>query len=113
MDKSLESRWSLSKVMEDAREAIMAETNLVKERQAMDAFRAFLNRETFDGEGRVVVPETFDAVSTEKVLVMEELQGITLSKFLTEEEQKKDARDKIAGSNNKGMHWPEKQTKTK
>jgi len=102
MDKSLESRWSLSKVMEDAREAIMAETNLVKERQAMDAFRAFLNRETFDGEGRVVVPETFDAVSTEKVLVMEELQGITLSKFLTEEEQKKDARDKIAGSNNKG-----------
>ena len=78
LDPSIEQRLGLSAIIQDAREAILAETDLLQEARNMRSFRSFLEKSapTFD---QVAIPEVIETLSTKKVLVMEELKGVSLS----------------------------------
>jgi len=82
-DPSLEQRVGLSGIIQDAREAILAETDLEQEARNMREFRNFLERSQGQGVfADVCVPRVYEKHSTKKVLVMEELRGISLADYL-------------------------------
>lgn len=81
LDPSVEQRLGLSGIIEDAREAILQETNLEQEAKNMEVFREFLST-NYPAFNNVCIPKVYSKYSTKKVLVMEELQGISLMNYL-------------------------------
>ncbi|QDZ25471.1 UbiB-like protein kinase [Chloropicon primus] len=82
-DPTLEERVGLSSIIQDARDSILAETNLEQEAKNMQVFREFLSASSGAGAFRdVYVPKVYKQYSTRKVLVMEELRGVSLSDYL-------------------------------
>ena len=80
-DPTIEQRLGLSGIIEDAREAILQETDLEQEAKNMRVFGEFL-RKTSPAFGAVTIPKVYSKYSTSKVLVMEELRGISLTSYL-------------------------------
>lgn len=80
-DPSIEQRLGLSGIIQDAREAILQETDLEQEAKNMRVFGEFLNK-TYPAFSSVTIPKVYEKYSTSKVLVMEELRGISLTSYL-------------------------------
>jgi aarF domain-containing kinase len=80
-DPTIEQRLGLSGIIEDAREAILQETDLEQEAKNMRVFGEFL-RTTSPAFSSVTIPKVYEKYSTSKVLVMEELRGISLTSYL-------------------------------
>ncbi len=59
IDPNLEARVGLSAIVEDARASILAETDLIKERQNMQVFESFL-RQAGPYFQQVTVPRTYE-----------------------------------------------------
>jgi aarF domain-containing kinase len=75
------SPLSLSHMVKDLRESMIDELDFRKELNNIDNFRTFIERNQITD---VTAPKTFEDLSSERVLTMEYLDGISLSRFLEE-----------------------------
>jgi len=70
--------YQLNKVVEELREAILAELNFLTEAENIDTFRR-----NFQGHKNIHIPRVIKEYTTRQVLVMEYLEGIKISDFET------------------------------
>ena len=75
IDPNLEARVGLSAIVEDARASILAETDLIKERQNMQVFESFL-RQAGPYFQQVTVPRTYEVRKRECECVRAFLRGV-------------------------------------
>jgi len=80
-------RLKISQVVSDLRDWIRAETDLSIELRNMDRFKFQLASNFSHGRvradlGKIVIPKTYPALSTSSVLVMERLNGVTVSDWM-------------------------------
>lgn len=75
------SAWGPVSMVEQLGPTISRELDFTRERQNLEYFAEMFDRRRFD----VVVPRTHPSVCTRRVLVMDELVGQPLSKFLADE----------------------------
>jgi len=68
-------KTSLANIVEDIRESMLGELDFVKEGRRLEEFREFLSRE---GIANVVAPTPVMSLTTEKVLVMDYIDGVSM-----------------------------------
>ena len=68
-------KTSLANIVEDIRESMLGELDFVEEGKRLSEFREFLSRESV---ANVVAPAPFVELTTEKVLVMDYIDGVSM-----------------------------------